>query len=162
MRNFLLICTAFFFISFTHPFYVSICQIDLNRKTEALEITFKIFADDLEKGLETQGTGKLYLGTERESKEANKYIFKYLENNFKIKIDEKSRDLHFIGKEVEKDVVWCYVEVKEIRKIGKVTITNSILTEQFENQSNIVHIKAGKVKKSMLLNKSKITDIVIF
>ena len=41
-------------------------------------------------------------------------------------------------------------------------MTNSLLIEHFVSQANIVHIKLGDSKKSMLLHKAKIKDSVEF
>ena len=41
-------------------------------------------------------------------------------------------------------------------------MTNSLLIEHFDSQANIVHIKLGDSKKSMLLHKAKIKDSVEF
>ncbi len=162
MRYFLIICGAVFSLSFCHKFYVSICQIDFNSKTNSLEITFKIFTDDLENALEAQGTGKLYLGSERESQDADRFIFNYFVTNFNLKIENRPAQLKFLGKEVELDVTWCFIEVLDVEKITNITVTNSILIEQFEDQTNIVHVKVGDNQKSMLLHKAKVTDRLEF
>ena len=44
-----LICAVFFFGSMAiHPFHVSVCEIEFDQKTEALQITQRIFLDDIE------------------------------------------------------------------------------------------------------------------
>ena len=162
MRYFLIICGAVFSLSFCHKFYVSICQIDFNSKTNSMEITFKIFTDDLENTLEAQGTGKLYLGSERESKDADRFIFNYLKTHFDLKVDNRPVQIKFLGKEVELDVTWCYIEVLDVEKITNITVTNSILIEQFEDQTNIVHVKVEKKQKSMLLHKARVSGSLDF
>ncbi len=162
MRYFLIICGAVFSMSFCHKFYVSICQIDFNSQTNSLEITFKIFTDDLENTLEAQGTGKLYLGSERESEDADRFIFNYLKTHFDIIVENRPVQLNFLGKEVELDVTWCYIEVLDVKKIANITVTNSILIDQFEDQTNIVHVKVGENQKSLLLHKARVTDKLEF
>ncbi len=162
MRKLIIICSALFLMSFIHPFYVSICQIDHNPTTKSLEISFKIFTDDLEYSLEKQGTGRLFLGSEKESEKADQYIFNYLKNNFKITIDGQETEYSFLGKEIELDVTWCYLEAKNINDFTKIEVLNKILIDDFNSQSNIVHIKYGDKRKSMLLHKSKTRDIIEF
>lgn len=147
---------------FRHPFYVSICQIDHNPEAKSLEMTFKIFTDDLEKALEAQGTGKLYLGDPRESQEANRYLHNYLKNQVEIVVNGDTAAFRYVGKEVEMDVTWCYVEIAKVPEVKTITVTNRILLEIYEDQTNIVHVKAGRQQKSMLLRKGKIADTVEF
>ncbi|MEE2710011.1 MAG: DUF6702 family protein [Gemmatimonadota bacterium] len=135
-----------------HPLYISICEIEHNTDTAALELTFKIFTDDLETALEEQGVGKLRLGTDREMENADEYIRRYIEKNVVIQVDDRSVELGYVGKEVEMDVAWCYVEVQGVLSIKSMTVSNTLLFELFEEQTNIVHINANKKKKSLMLN----------
>lgn len=145
-----------------HPFYVSICQIDHNSEAKSLEMTFKIFTDDLEKALEAQGAEKLFLGDKRESKEADRYIRAYLTNNVAINVNDDSVAFRYLGKEVELDVTWCYAEIQNVPEVKKISATNRILLEMYENQTNLVHVKANGEQKSMLLRRGKVTDAVEF
>lgn len=145
-----------------HPFYVSICQIDHNPEAKSLELTFKIFTDDLEKALEAQGTGKLYLGDPREAQDADRYLYNYLKNQVVIVVNGDTAAIRYVGKEVEMDVTWCYVEIAQVTEVKKITVTNRILLEIYEEQTNLVHVKAGGQQKSMLLRKGKTVDTVEF
>lgn len=145
-----------------HPFYVSICQIDHNPEAKSLELTFKIFTDDLEKALEAQGTGKLYLGDPREAQDADRYLYNYLKNQVVIVVNGDTVAFRYVGKEVEMDVTWCYLEITQVTEVNKIAVTNRILLEIYEEQTNLVHVKAGGQQKSMLLRKGKIADTVEF
>ncbi len=142
-------------ITSRHPFYVSICQIDHNTKTKTLEITFKIFAEDLESALEAQGAARLHLGSERESNQADRYIHNYLKSHVTLQVDGDTVAFTYVGKEIEMDEAWCYVEVANVPSVNKLTIRNSILMEQFEAQQNIVHVRVGGKQKSLVLWKDK-------
>ena len=49
MRSLLSILLVFFAVSVkAHPFYVSIATLHYNQESRALEITLKVFTDDLE------------------------------------------------------------------------------------------------------------------
>lgn len=145
-----------------HPFYVSICQIDHNPEAKSLELTFKIFTDDLEKALEAQGTGKLYLGDPREAQEADRYLYNYLKSQVVIVVNGDTAAFRYVGKEVEMDVTWCYVEIASVAEVKKIAVANRILLEIYEDQTNIVHVKVDGKQKSMLLRKGKIADAVEF
>ncbi len=138
-----------------HPFYVSICSIDHNAKTKALEITFKIFTEDLESALEDQTKERLRLGSEHESPKANRYILNYLKSHVTLQVDDDTLTFSYVGKEIEVEETWCYVEITNVPSVSKLTIRNSLLLEKFEAQQNLVHVKVGGKQKSLVLWKDK-------
>ncbi len=138
-----------------HPFYVSICSIDHNAKTKSLEITFKVFTEDLESAVEAQGAERLRLGSENESPKSDQYIQTYLKKRVTIQVDGDTMAFSYVGKEIETDETWCYAEVASVPSVSKLTIRNSLLMERFEAQQNIVHVKVRGKQKSLVLWKDK-------
>lgn len=148
--------------SFTiyHKFYVSVTQIDYNENKSRIEISTRIFIDDLEKTLDKKYGKKLNIDTKKESKEAVSYIEKYLLEKLKVTVNNKEKSLVFLGKEYEDDVVICYLKVDCSKKIATFDFYNTILTEMFSEQQNIVHTNINNKKESFLLtsqNKSLLT-----
>jgi len=137
-----------------HKFYVSLNQIDYNENSQALEITMKIFTDDLEYGI--SGSEDFYgLGTEREPGDADSLIFKYIKKNFKLIADGKAGQMVFVGKEVELDVCWCYVEIENVEPFTELYIANRMLTELYTEQVNIVNVSYGGKTRGLLLDSRK-------
>ena len=145
-----------------HPFYISVCQVDHNPDTGALEMSFRIFMDDLELALETMGTERLHLGTEREAEKADIYIDRYLTRHVVIEINGRSVSAAFLGKEVDPDAIWCYMEVENIPVLESMTMTNSLLLETFEDQVNLVHVNANGEKKSLVFDSQQVTQTLDF
>ncbi len=142
-------------LTWRHAYYLSICEIDHNLHTKALEIAVKIFTDDLEEALEAQGVEKLHLGTPQESKQAGRYIFEYLKNKLTFVVDGDTAAFDYVGKEVEMEVTWCYVEARNVAAVKKIAVSNRLLLERHDEQANIVHVKTGGMRKSLLLHKNK-------
>ena len=138
-----------------HPFYVSICQIDFNENTEALEISVKVFADDLLLGLSEKGHKKLYLGEEKEDPKSDEYIYSYLQEALKLEVNDTKVNYNYVGRELEKDVVWIYLEVENVSGLQHINVECSLLTEVLEDQSNIIQLNNGETLKNLLLNKRK-------
>ena len=131
--------------SATHKFYVSITQIDINSQSHKMEISARIFSDDLEASILAETGQKLRLGSGREHPKADSLLFDYLVACLNLKQDGKGLDLSFIGQEVEADVTWIYLETTTGISLTKpVTIRNVILHEQFPDQKNIVNVRFGK------------------
>ncbi len=138
-----------------HKFYVSVTQIDYNKSQARVEITSRIFIDDLENTLAKRYNKKLNLATKIEAKEANLYLEEYLLSKMNLKINGKVEPLVFLGLEYEDDVVICYFKATFSKKITTFEYYNTVLTELYSEQQNIVHIAVSDEKQSFLLTKNK-------
>ena len=165
IKKLILIFSLFLFWSVSansHPFYVSICQIDFNKEHQTLEISVKTFVNDLLFALKEGGSPELFLGEERENEKADDYIYDYLKRNLKIKVNGKTVSYSFIGKELETDVVWSYLEIEGVTELNKIEVECSVLTEVFESQSNIIQVNDGTGIRNLLLSKRKTVDSISF
>jgi hypothetical protein len=139
-----------------HPFHVSVCDMEYDASSKALQISQRIFMDDLSIGL--QNFHKLdYVDTykPKDEKALDSLIFEYIKAKLFIEIDGKSAELKYIGSEIEGDARWCYIEIERVDKISQAEISNLILFESFEDQENIVHMKVNGQLKSYKLNKKE-------
>lgn len=143
-----------------HKFYMAIYQINYVPEKKMLQITTRIFVDDLNKTLEKKYNKELFLGDERESTESLTFLKKYLVDNFSVKINGHIKPMNFISKEMDGDVLVCYLSIKDISKIKSIEVFNSILTESFVEQQNIVHVTAFGTKKSFLFTASSTKQVL--
>jgi len=49
-------------------------------------------------------------------------------------------------------VLICYFSIKDVTKLKSLAIQNSVLTEVFPEQQNIIQLNAGVKKQSLLLS----------
>lgn len=145
-----------------HPFYVSIYQVDYNKENSSLEISVKIFTDDLLLALKNCSRTKLYLGEEQEDENADEYIMNYLQKHLKFVVNGKLSTYAFVGKEIEKDVVWTYLEIGKVKEFKQITVDCDVLTKEYATQNNIVQISKDGDTKSLLLNRNKIAETLDF
>lgn len=124
-----------------------------SEKDSAFQITSRIFIDDLEQVLEERYGILAKLATDEESKIADEYIKKYFNTKFAITLDNKNVNYSFLGKQYDNDVVICYLELADVdlADVKSITVQNEILTDLFEEQQNIVHVKWKGQKKSFVL-----------
>ena len=154
---------AFIFMAVSeHKFYVSLVQLDHNEKNASLEITMKIFTDDLENALKEQSGLLLRLGTQYELPETDSILANYISDNFKLRLNGQALIINYLGKEVDFDVTWCYLEAAGVDLVEKIEITDKMLTEIFEDQSNLIKVKYKGKESSALLNINRQTDIINF
>ena len=149
--------------SFTwHKFYVSVTQIDYVPNKKRIEITHRIFIDDLEKALEKKYKKKVYLTSNKELPEAETLIKDYLKENVKISINKKAQNLEFLAREVEGDVLIFYTKIAISKKINTFEIFNSLLTDVYSEQQNIVHVNINSNKNSFLFTNSDVQQKIVY
>jgi len=156
MKKYFLLFLIVPLLSFSiHKFYVSVTNINYNDKDKSFQITSRIFIDDLDDLLlERYGVnGKL--GTDEESQLADDHIKKYFKAKFLLTLNGENRGYTFLGKKYDNDVVICYLEVEnvDLEALNSITVQNELLTDLYEEQKNLVHIKMKGKKKSFVLIK---------
>lgn len=136
-----------------HKFYVSVTHMEYAEEKKAFQITTRIFIDDLEKVLNNRYDIRAAMATEEEYPDLDTYIGKYLKRKLSIRINGEETAVNYLGKEYRDDLVICYLEIEgiELEKLHSVEVTNDILTELFEEQQNVVHLRIGEKKKSFIL-----------
>ncbi len=145
-----------------HKFYVSIYQINFVPDKKRVEITSRIFMDDLNFVLEKNFKKKANIGESSESEEDVKMLKKYLEDNFTIKINGKAKPIQFLSKEIDNNVVVCYLRINEISKISSMEIENKALLDLNSDQQNIIQTNINGKKKSMMFEGESYSDILKF
>jgi hypothetical protein len=121
-----------------HEFHTSLAQVHYNQSSRSFEITLRVFTDDLEAALSLLHANKVTI----DAPQAEKLIEQYLDKNF-VLFDRQNQKkaLSFIGKEVEVDVTWIYAEIPFTEAPTSLRLQNSVLTELFNDQVNIVNFK---------------------
>ncbi|MDX2283289.1 MAG: DUF6702 family protein [Bacteroidia bacterium] len=149
--------------AFHHPFYVSVAEINHNPQAGSLEITVKVFTDDLERALEARSGGKrLFLGERQEAPETLPLLGAYLSEVFRIASDGQPRPWNWVGKETELEVTWIYLEIPDVGAPRHLQVENRLLTEYIDTQKNIVHARSGGELQSLLLDRNTPAGELVF
>lgn len=134
-----------------HKFYTSIYQINYVPQKKMIQITSRIFVDDLNDALEKRFHNKSYIGTDKETQQDEVAMQKYLAEKFILKVNGVSKPMSFRSKEIEANVLICYFRISDVSKITKLEIENSALTELNADQQNIIQANISGEKQSLLL-----------
>jgi hypothetical protein len=135
-----------------HPLYVTVTEIHHNAKERTLEISCKIFADDMEEILEKNYKKAVDLTNEKQAGQNNNLIADYISSHFSVTADAKRQKLEYLGFEKEAEAVYCYFEVKDIAGLKKLDLTNSLLQDLTTEQINIMHVVVNGNRKSYKLD----------
>lgn len=138
-----------------HPFHISVTEILHKPEDKSIQMTIRLFSDDLEMALrEFSENQDLDIFKKEDSAYLTTLIGKYVLENVSLST-KKEIELNYLGFEYDNDVIYCYVEAMKVRPFEQLTIRNTLLTSTFDDQENLVHVKkAGKVK-SLRMSFSK-------
>lgn len=143
-------------ISFSvHKYYISLTEIEFKKDSESVEIITSFFIDDFEKVLDLEYNIDSQMNYDDEIKNIDDYFKKYLNQNFKVSINNKPKKYNFIGKEYEGNNVHFYLEIENITNIETIEVTSTMLLKYFYRQQNIIKIKNNKKKESLFFNQKK-------
>ncbi len=136
-----------------HKFYVSLTEIRCFQDSSEIEISMRIFPDDLDRAIEMRTGINPHITTEIEYEKTDEWISEYLGAYFKLWINGKPVPCRYIGKEPDGNAVWCYIEGTMKEHPVRVRVENRILMEAFEDQKNIIQFYYGDYNKGMLLDR---------
>ena len=135
-----------------HPLYISVTEISHNPKDKILEISCKIFTNDLETVLEKGAKTKVDLSNAANKAATDKLIDEYVEKHLRLKVDGRAAGLHFVGSEKEMDGTWSYFQVNDVPVVKRIDVVNDLLYDAFNQQINIMHVTVGGQRKSTRLD----------
>lgn len=143
--------------SSNHDFHLSNSQLKYKESSQVLQLSVKIFIDDLETALAERNVEGLYIGTEKESEDSAIYVNEYLQDVIIISLGVDTLRSEFIGKELSEDLsaIWCYLKFENVTSCTDLNVTNSILTEIFDDQKNIFSFSTEEGRKDYFTFDSK-------
>ncbi len=145
-----------------HKFYVSVTQIEYDSQEASLQIISRVFIDDLERLLQERYDEDAVLDVSKNQEQVDRYIAKYFDEKMQLIVDKKIREIQFLGKKYEDDLVICFLEVKKVVDPTILEIENKILFDIFEEQQNIIHVKKNTDRKSLILEREKPKGVLKF
>lgn len=135
-----------------HPFYIAVTEINLNTSDKTLEISCKMFADDLEKIIEKNNHTRFDISADKDQRKFESYIAAYVKNHLNVSIDGNVLNLSFLGFEKENESAYCYFQVENISALKKIDINNSLLHDLTSDQINIIHVIVNGKRQSIKLD----------
>lgn len=139
-----------------HEFYVSLTEVRFNPQSSRIEVSIRVFPDDLDRALLDQHGIYTQLASELEAPEADSLLMLYLLKNFTLEVDGHTIKLEYLGKEAEADAIWCYLESETLTEPKIYQLSSSILIQSFEDQVNIIQVYQGKWNKGLMLSRDQL------
>ncbi len=150
--------TLYFFIAFfhwmsghsMHDIHISVCEIEFDEESRALEISQRIFLDDLEEILVLNtGDNSIDVLEPNDKPRLDSLIGAYLMTHVEISVNGKAQTLNYLGSQAKGDVMLVFIEVPKVKKMESIRVKNSVLMDLFPDQINLVHIKKDGETRSL-------------
>ena len=138
-----------------HDYYVSSTEVVLVEDKQQLQVTTRVFIDDLEAYFNAQTEDKIQLQPDLETAKIDSLVHVFFKNNFNLFFDKKEVAINYIGRQYIEDQILIYAEATEVYPPSSFEIHNTILIPFRTGQQNIVHLKTTNTKKSFLMDASK-------
>lgn len=150
-----LILTVICLFTYAHPFYVSITDIVYSSAKKNIEISSRIFFDDLEAALNQDGKTQFDIRKPHRKDVIDTAIAAYAKKYFKVSTNGQIQVLTYVGYEIEDDVVWCYFEIPQSQPVKKLEVSNRMLYNNFKSQSHIFHVTVDGKRQSTKIDNPK-------
>lgn len=121
-----------------HDFFVSILTIRHSPSTETLDLTWRMTAHDIEHALEN--VALLKLGSAHEHPKADSILNAYFKEHL-VLMQDKQLTWTWIGKELDGETLYCYLQVDSITSPKDLLVQNTLLQDLFYEQQNLVHVE---------------------
>ena len=139
--------------SLFHPVHVALTTIDIDEKSNHLNIVFKFDFESFNYIILHNYLYELKINTKSLAEKDKIFINDYIHKNFSIKVNDNKAKLSFNRHEIEKDEIWLYYNAEINNTIDSILVRNLLLLDVNLNQTNVVIIKTSNFEKGYILNK---------
>ncbi|WP_119078956.1 DUF6702 family protein [Chitinophaga alhagiae] len=155
----LLLCKWFLplWISAVHPFYLSVTEIRHNAPRKTLEISCRIFSDDLENALKKHYSTSFDIVRPQNRPAVDTMIAQYIGRHLQIKADGKPLSLRYLGYRIEEDATWCFLEIAGVPDVKKLDLRNDMLYKEHATQSHMIHAIVNNKRQSTKIDNPNAT-----
>jgi hypothetical protein len=154
------IAISFSFKPGLHPFYVSVCEIVIQTEKKEIQISTRLFTEDLQ--LELQETEGIKADLRLVTKTNEQALHRYVKKHLVLSAESAKQELQWVGYEIKEDAVWIYHQVPMNKAPKSLKVTNTCLMKSFPGQSNIIKISLNDEVQSYKLTAQESTHTFAF
>ena len=146
-------------LSFKHPFYVSVTEVEYSSKTKEVGISVKVFPDDLEESLR-KFNGNKYDVVQGDKKMIGPVLDKYIKQHMRILLNGTAKSYQWMGYEIDKESVWMYFSITNQPGVRSIQVQSDLMYTYKQEQTNIIHIKLDDKRESFRLMAPEMSAIL--
>ena len=145
-----------------HVFYVSVTRVKWNVEDARLDVSVRIFTDDLEEAVMAEGGPRLRLWTAQAREDRDRHVSAYLLSRLDFRVNGQERELTWAGMEDALDATSCLVQITNVDRVASIEVENRILIDMFDTQANVMRFEVGGERKFVNLSKGTVKGTVRF
>ena len=145
-----------------HVFYVSVTRVKWHAEEARLDVTVRIFTDDLEEAIVAAGGPRLRLWTGQAHEDRDRHVADYLAARLAFRVNGEDRQLAYAGMEDALDATACLVQITDVGRVESIEVENRILIDMFDTQANVMRFDVAGEKKFVNLSKKYFRGTVRF
>ncbi len=150
-------------MGWSHPIHISVTEITYSDKDKALQLTTRLFIDDLELAIRKKVKNEeLDILEPPPGQTTDQYVKEYLAEHLVLKVDGKVVKGSYLGFEKEDVALICYIEFPGVKKMKRLDVWYNAIMEIHDDQSNLVHVTYKSPVKSTRLLADKPQDVFTF
>lgn len=143
-----------------HPLHLSSTDIVYTTKGGTLEISSRLFTDDLEDALRKQFNVAADLSSPARHQAMDELLRKYVAMHFKLQVNGKPLSLNYLGFEKDREAVLVYIESAPLKSPAKIQVFNTLMYDLFDDQTNLMHVSIEGKRKSSKLDYPKNSAVI--
>jgi hypothetical protein len=139
--------------------HVSITTVDYDENSDAFTLSFKLFKDDLEKIVNHKYSTDLDIINCIFIDKDSLFLEKYILEHFSMKFDGKNalKRQEFLYTSCNDEAIWLYFKIIKTKPTQEIEIKNTLMTDLFNDQKNLLIFKFEDFEKGVQFNKKKDT-----
>ncbi len=143
-----------------HDFHASMTKIEYSTKNQSLQCIMHVFTDDLELALSNFHQREIKYQENKTDTE----IIPYLKSVFIVRTNKnKILPIEYIGSARKPNTVQLYFELPCSKsELKQLSITHSLLFNEFNDQVNTINFYVLGEKKSLVFTNSEGTKVITF
>lgn len=145
-----------------HVFYVSITRVKWHVDESRLDVSVRIFTDDLEEAIVAEGGPRLRLWTDQAREDQDSQVAAYLAPRLTFRINGEERRWAYASMEDALDATTCLLQITNVDFVETIEVENRILIDLFDTQANVMRFEIVDEKKYVNLSKGIIRGMVRF
>src|SRR5271157_2894159 len=142
MRYFISLLVLFlmhFEIAQTHPVHVTVLNIELNSSSGRMDLTFRVYKDDMELALYHNYQLVTKLDSTKAGWKSVDYLNRYINERVKLKVNNKAIDTLVFEKTLfDGTNLWLYYSLKIQDSVQNIWLKNEMMMDLYFDQSNMV------------------------
>ena len=144
-----------------HPLHLSSMELNYTTKGGTIEISCRLFTDDLEDALSKQFKVPTDLSAPAKHKAMDELLKKYMAMHLKLKANGKPLAFNYLGFEKDREAILVYVESLPVKGLKKLEAYNTLLYDLFDDQTNIMHMLYDGQRKSSKLDFPESNAVIL-